>query len=408
MNMKPALRPSPPHRRRRFIKRALLIALVLGVVAAIVVAWMPKPVPVDSALVARGPMRVSINEDGQARFRNRYVVSAPLAGSLARIELVSGDQVSQGQTIARVLPAEPPLLDEPTRKAAEARVRAALAAKQQVSAQLERVRAQQEFSKTAGERDQRLFERGAITKQALEESLLRQRASGAELESTRFAQRVLDHEYAMAQATLRPTKKQTDQQPFEVPAPVTGRILKVMKESEGIVQAGTPLLELGDPGALEIVVDVLTSDAVRIRPGFAVIIDRWGGTPLEGRVQRVEPSAFTRLSALGVDEQRVNVRIDLVAPREQWVDLGDGYRVEAQIIVWESSDVVTVPMSAIFRRQDSWSLFVIDGDRARLVSVKIGERTARDVQVIEGVTAGQRVIAHPSDRVADGVRVEVR
>lgn len=213
----------------------------------------------------------------------------------------------------------------------------------------------------------------------------------------------------MALATLgRLDKGKQDQDQLDVPSPVTGRILGVAQKSEGAVVPGAPLLEVGDPRALEIVVDVLTSDAPKIQPGAKVTIDRWGGVPLDARVPVIEPSAFTRLSALGVEEQRVNAVIDLVAPPDQWQSLGDGYRIEAHIIVWEKADAIVVPSSAVFRNGDGWAVFAVEGKLAKLRPVTIGERTAREIQIVEGLAVDERVVLHPSDRIRDGVEVVQR
>jgi HlyD family secretion protein len=397
-------------RTTSWLKRLLLIALAALLAAAIIRAWLPKPVEVETAVVEAGPLKVTINEAGQAKLKDRYVVSAPLSGSIARIELEPGDEVERGQEIARILPALSPLLDERSRKSAQARVAAALAAQKQSTAQIERAKASLEFVQVDATRSKLLFEKGTVPRQELEQALLRQRTAQAELDSARFGSRVADHELDMARAALRHLTGTGPGQgeQLEVPAPVAGRVLRVMQQSEGVVQAGQPLLELGDPAALEIVVDVLTSDAVRTKPGASVTLDRWGGTPIEGRVARVEPSAFTRISALGVEEQRVNVRIDLIEPRAKWAALGDGYRVEAQIVVWESDAVVTVPTSAVFRSAGEWTLYVVDDDRARLTRIELGESTPRQVQVLSGLEPGRRVVIHPSDRVRDGVKVAPR
>lgn len=408
--LKPVRRSERRAAVARWLKRGALIALGLAIAFSIVQAWIPKPIEVDSALAQRAPMRVTVDEDGQARVQDRYVVSAPLAGSLARIELEPGDEVKQGQTLVRIVPVMPPLMDQRTKSASQARLSAALAAQKQVAAQIDRARANVEFSKTEAARNRTLFERGAIGRAEYDQTLLRERTAKAELDSARFGERVADHEVDMARAALKrmsPDKAKAEEQ-LDLPAPVSGRVLKLMQESEGVIQAGTPLLELGDPAALEIVVDVLTGDAVRMRPGAQVTIERWGGPPLEGRVRLIEPAAFTRVSALGVEEQRVNVKIELTTPRKQWLALGDGYRVEARIVVWESEDALQIPSSAVFRHEGRWATFVIDGEVARLTPIEIGERTAQKVQVTSGLEPGARVIVHPSDRVVDGASVVAR
>ncbi len=411
-NQAPRPRPSPkgPRNARRvvtrWLKRGLLVAFALGGTVAIVLALLPKPVPVDVATVAKGPMTVTVDEDGQARVKDRYVVSAPLTGRIDRIELDPGDEVKEGAILARIVPMAPPLLDERTKSAAEARVAASSAAKRQTAAQVERAAALQAQAKKEADRARTLAEQGALSQAALEQALLSERSATADAESARFAQRVADYEVLMAQATIGHLgKRKGESEELAVPAPVTGRVLAVLSKSEGAVQPGTPLVELGDPAALELVVDVLTSDAVLIRPGAVVTIDRWGGPPLDARVALVEPSAFSRLSALGVEERRVNVVVEIVAPREKWASLGDGYRIEAHIVVWQDDEAVQVPASAVFRHGDAWAVYRIDGGIARLQPVQIGQRTPRQVQITEGLAAGQRVVLHPSDRVRDGTKV---
>jgi HlyD family secretion protein len=393
----------------RWIKRGLLVAFVVGGVALIVVSLLPKPIPVDLASVVQGRMTVTVDEDGQARVKDRYVVSTPIGGRLARIELDAGDEVKQGDALARIVPLAPALLDERSKSTAEARVAASLAATRQTAAQLERVEATLEFAKAEAERMRALTQSGSITAQELDRAQLGERTATAERDSVRFAQRVAAYELQMARAALGHVGRGADDtEQLVVPAPVNGRVLKLLHKSEGAVQPGTPLLELGDPSALELVTDVLTSDAVAIAPGAHVVVDRWGGPPVEGRVRLVEPSAFQRLSALGVEEQRVNVVIDLVAPRDAWKALGDGYRVEAHITVWQSDAAIQVPASAVFRSDAGWAVYRVDGERARLQPVTIGHRNDHVVEIADGLTPGARVVVHPSDRVRDGVAIAPR
>jgi HlyD family secretion protein len=394
----------------RWLRRGLLLLLVVAIAAAMVLAWMPRPLPVEAATVERGPLRVTVDEDGQARVKDRYVVSAPLAGSLVRIVLESGDPVTKGDALARITPLAPALLDDRTRLGAEARLASALAAQRQARAQIERSRAGFDFAETDAARTRELFSHGSVARAQLDRAALAERSARAELESAKFGATITDHEVEMARAVVRhltPGKRGSTEQ-LVVTAPITGRVLKVLHESEGVVQPGTSLIELGDAGALEITVDVLTSDAVRINAQAPVALVRWGGDPLEGRVRQVEPSAFTRLSALGVEEQRVNVLIDLTSPAERWRGLGDGYRVEAQIAVWEDISVVKAPAAAVFRRDQGWAVFRVDSGTARLIQVELGHRASRDVEILRGLEPGERVILHPSDSVADGIRVAVR
>jgi HlyD family secretion protein len=407
-------RPENPRKRRmlwkRWARRTLLLLFGTGLALAIALAWMPRPVPVEIAQVESGMLRVTVDEDGQARVRDRYLVSAPLGGSMGRIVLEPGDVVQQGHVIASIVPPVPALLDERTRQSSEARLASALAAQRQARALGERARAALDFAETDGARTRELFQRQSVARATLDRALLAERTARAELDSAKFALKIADHEAEMARAALRhigsPKRGLADG--LEITAPIAGRVLKVLHESEGVVQPGTPLLELGDPAALEITVDVLTSDAVRIAPGARADVAGWGGDPLEGRVRHVEPSAFTRLSALGVEEQRVNVQIDLVSPRERWQRLGDGYRVEVEIAVWESERVAKVPASAVFRRGQGWAAFRVEAGVAHLTPIEIDHRTSREVEVVRGLEPGARVIAYPSDRVADSVQVAQR
>jgi HlyD family secretion protein len=358
------------------------------------------------ATVSRGPLRVTVDEDGQARVKDRYVVSAPLAGSLGRIELDAGDAIHEGDVLARIAPVAPALLDVRARTTANARLSQALAAQRQAKVQIEHAQATFDYATADAKRQHQLTEGGAGVRQAQEQAELNERRAAHELDAQKFAARVADYEVEMARAAIaRMPGERSGGSQLDVPSPISGRVLKVMHKSEGVVQPGAPLLEVGDPAALEIAVDVLTSDAARIRPGAPVTIDRWGGPTLEGRVRRIEPSAFTRMSALGVEEQRVNLLVDITSPQKEWAALGDGYRVETHVVVWDAPDVVKVPASALFRQDGGWALFRVDGKVARLTPVEIGQRTAREAEILRGVSSGLRIIAHPSDRIRDGVKV---
>jgi len=414
--------PPPPSRRwepkrrqngwravGRWAKRVAIAAFLLAVVGMIVLASLPKPVPVDVVEAQEGAFEVTVDEDGRARVKDRYVVSAPLGGNLARIELDPGDAIEQGQVLARIVPLASPLLDERSRQGAEARVAASVAARKQARAQIERAKAALSFAEKDAQQQRELAERGSTPEQALDRALLEERSRKAELTSAEFGARVADYELQMARAALGHIQGDDQgEDQLEVPSPVTGRVLRVIQQSEGAVQAGTPLLEVGDPAALEIVVDVLTSDAVDIQPSAPVHIERWGGEPLEAVVRLVEPSAFTRVSSLGVEEQRVNAIIDLRSPRPKWTALGDGYRVEARIVTWQAERVLKVPANAAFRHAEGWAVFVVDDDVARLRPVELGKRSGVELQIAAGLEKGERVVTHPSDRVADGVKVAVR
>ena len=411
-----AAAPSRTGRGRRrasvkWLKRGLWLLAAAGLVAMIAVAFLPEPVPVDLVAAGRGTLRVTVDEDGRTRVMDRYVLKAPLGGNLARIELDPGDPVEDEQVLARLVPLARPLMDAQSRTEAQARVASAAAQLRQARAAVERAEAALEFAEGNAARMRRLAERGTIPPQTLEEAELELRSRREELTSARFGVRVAAHQREMARAALGRFEGEARDgaEQMAVTSPIEGVVLRVMERSGGVVQPGTPLLEIGDPSHLEVAVDVLTSDAVHIARGDRVIIERWGGdAPLAGHVRLVEPSAFTRTSALGVEEQRVNVVVDLDSPRERWARLGDGYRVETRIVVWEEEDVLTVPASAVFRRGDGWAVFRVEAGVAELAPIRPGRRTGLAVQVLDGLQAGDRVVAHPSDRVSDGVEVEPR
>lgn len=386
-------------------------AVGAALLVAIAAAFVPKPVPIDVATVARQSMRVTVNDDGRTRVRDRYVVSAPLQGNLARIELRAGDEVRAEAVLARIVPMSPPLLDAREKLETESRVLSAEAGQKQARANIARVKVAYDFAGDAAKRDTALAAKGAISAQALEQSQMEERARAEELSSAQFGEQIAEHQLTLARAALAQVRGQGREkgEHFIVPSPTGGRVLKVIQSSSGPVLAGTPLLEIGDPSKLEIVVDVLTADAVQIAPRARVSIDHWGGdAPLAGHVRLVEPSAFTRLSALGVEEQRVNVIIDLDAPRSDWAALGDGYRVDAGIVVWEKADALVAPAGAIFRRGAGWATYVASGGAAHLREVTLGKRSGSEVEVLKGLEAGAQVVLYPSDRVVDGAKVAVR
>jgi HlyD family secretion protein len=395
---------------RKWIRRAVIGLAALLVVGLIVVAWLPNPVEVEAAEVTRGPLVVTVNEDGRTRVKDRYLISAPITGNLARLELEAGDPVEEGQILARLVPLPPPLLDSRTRAEAKARVDAARAAAQQAQAAVNRARYERDFAKHESDRALAVVQQGGLARSDADRAVSTYRSAQEQLSSALFGARVAEHELKMAETTLMQLSGKTDDsEHLEIVSPVDGQVLKIFQESEGVVQSGTPILELGDPSALEIVVDVLSQDATRIPAGAPTTIERWGGkTPLRAHVRVVEPSAFTKLSALGVEEQRVNVIVDLDEPRERWSTLGDGYRVEARISIWQGEDVLRVPASAVFRSEEAWATFVVDDGAAVLTPVEIGETNGLQTQVVSGVEEGQMVIAYPSDSVRDGVSVEPR
>jgi HlyD family secretion protein len=341
-----------------------------------------------------------------ARVQDRYVVAAPLAGTLARIELHPGDSVAAGAVIARIAPLPPPLLDARSRSDVEGRVAVARARVKQAGAAVARATASHDYAAAELARVRGLVERGALPGAELERHQLAADLAGRELESARFGAAIAADELATARAlATRLVEGSVADEEIVVRAPVGGRVLRVLAESEGAVAPGTPLVELGDPARLELVIDVLTADAAEIVAGAPVELTGWGGAPLHGAVRLVEPSATTRVSALGVEEQRVAVIVDLVDPPATWRGLGDGWRIEARIVTWSAPSVLQVPLGALFRDGERWAVYVVDAGRARLRHVELGHRGSADAEVTSGLEAGQRVIFHPSERVRDGVRV---
>lgn len=391
----------------RWIKRIVLGLILVAIVAVLTWAMWPKPVPVEVAAIGRGPLTVTVDEDGRARVEDRYLVTAPLAGTLARIELRAGDEVTAGAIVARVAPLPAPLLDPRTRTELAGRRDIARAQLRQASSTVERARTASDFAEREVERTRGLTSRAALPAAELERVQLTAELAGRDLMSARFAATVAAAEVATADRLLARTGKASGED-VDVIAPIAGQVLRVVAQSEGVVGPGTPLLELGDPARLEIVVDVLTADAVAIRPGAPVVIDGWGGAPLDGQVRRIEPSATTRVSALGVEEQRVDVIVGLVSPRARWLGLGDGWRVEVRIATWHADDLLLVPLGALFRDGDAWAIYVVSAGKAGKRTVELGHRNSQVAEVVRGLSAGERVILHPGERIADGVRVVAR
>jgi HlyD family secretion protein len=395
----------------------ITISGTIGVVALLAAAtgifWsvMPQPVPVETAAVTKGRFVASVDEDGKTRIRERFVVSAPLAGQLTRVRLKAGDRIDANETIATILPSLAPLLDPRSRREAEERVGATEAALERAKATVERAQAQADHAQKELARTRELVERGAATVQALERAELTMRVADRDLRAAEFLNHAAEHELAQARALLARYRNKIEGTPesWNVTAPVPGVVLKVTQESETTVQPGTPILEIGDPRDLEIVVDVLSTDAVEIRPDADVAIVNWGGrSELQGRVRRVEPAAFTKISTLGVEEQRVNVLIDLASPPADWAGLGDGYQVDTRITVFVQDDATIVPAGALFRRGIGWNVFVVENGRAQAREIVLLRRSGRYVAVASGVLPGDRVIVYPSDRIASGVRVSTR
>lgn len=396
-------------RSRASTRRRLIVAAVGAVLLVLVVlALRPAPVPVDVAVVSRGPLEVTLEEDGETRVRNRYVISAPLSGRVLRIRLEPGDRVSAGETVlATFLPNPPGLLDARTRAELQARVSAAEAALNRARAEEQRIDAELAQARRTLTRTERLVEGGALPPEQLEADQLAVSTLEKTLEAARAGVRAAQAELQMARASLMQPQRDAAT-PIDIRSPIDGVVLRRLRESEAVVPQGEPLLEVGDVTDLEIVADFLSTDAVRIRPGQRVYIVRWGGgEELRGRVRLVEPAGFTKVSALGVEEQRVNVIIDFDDPAAAFAQLGDRYRVEVRVVVWSTDDAVTVPVSSLVREGDGWSVFVVDGDRAVRRTVEIGQRSDTSAQVLSGVEPGERVVVFPSDQLEDGSPIEL-
>jgi HlyD family secretion protein len=393
----------------RHFRNRKVLAGTLVVAALLAVALWPSSIAVDAAPVTRGPLDVTVDEEGETRVRDRFVVSAPVSGRVQRIELEPGDRVTRGDVVATILPAAATPLDARARAEAEAAVAAARATLGTARAERERASAAARLATSELERHRALAAENLVSRQALEAREADARAAEEALRAAEFAAASATHQLEMAQARLIPASATGGGRPVAVRAPLDGVVFKRVRESESVVGAGEPLLEMGDPVKLEIVSDLLSTDAVKVRPGAQVRVEHWGGDhPLHARVRRVEPSGFMKISALGVEEQRVNVVMDFDDPLEAWSALGDNYRVEVRIVVWEGRSELQVPTSSLLRRGDDWAVFVVEGSRARLRTVVIGRRNGQAAQVLSGLREGERVVLHPSDTITDGSRVAPR
>ena len=397
---RPAQRP-PTKRRRRWLPYAGALTLI----ALLTWGFWPQPVPVELAQVAVGPLRSTVNEEGKTRIRQRYTISAPVTGQLRRIPFKAGAPIEDPrQPVAIIDPISPALLDVRTRTLAEAR-------RDTTSAQLEKARAAQLFAASELKRIEKLSQARTVSDQDLENAQWREIAAAREVSAAESALRQAEAEliefsqgpfvdpHLGATNLIRP--------PVEVTTPARGRVLRVFEESSRVVTLGTPLLEIGDPADLEIIIECLSRDGAAITPGMPVELEQWGGgRPLQARVRLVEPAAFTKISALGVEEQRVNVVADLLTPPGQRGSLGDQFRVEARIITWQADQTLKVPSGALFRRGDQWHAFVTRGGRAELRPVTTGHSSGTETQILDGLRQGESVILYPGDRVSPGTRIK--
>jgi HlyD family secretion protein len=413
------------------MKRSSWIAIGAGTLAAVVaLAWafMPRPVEVELAPVTQGRFETTIDEDGRTRLAERYVVSAPLAGRLSRITLREGDRVEAGTVVALLTSVLPALQDERTLRELNARVQTALANVERAATRIARAQVAQQQAQHERRRSEQLAQQGYVAPTKIDNDRLAELAATREVEAATAEQHVATHEVEQARAALHAVRQPAagaaaGGRGLPVRSPVAGQVLRVLQGSEATVALGTPLLELGDTTRMEIVAELLTTDALSARPGSRVVIERWGGTgSLEGRVSRIEPAAFTKVSALGVEEQRVRVLIDITSPQPQWQALGDGFRVSLRIVTLAQDAAVQVAVSAVFPLPadtaaaadssadlaPSHAVFVVDGGRARLVPVVLAGRNAQTAWVRSGLSPGATVIVYPPRAVRDGVRVVTR
>ncbi|MBI2993745.1 MAG: efflux RND transporter periplasmic adaptor subunit [Gammaproteobacteria bacterium] len=396
---------------RRHLGAISGLILVLAIVA---VGFIPRAMVVDTAAVARGTLRVTVEEEGRTRVIDRFVVSAPVAGFLRRVELNVGDPVTRGEVVAFLEPLRSTVLDPRSRAEAESRVAATRAAMQASRENVVAADADAKYAAAELARLERLHEKKTVSLEALQQGEANARRTKAALQSAQFNVQVAQFELKAAEAALSYSAAEGSAaggapETVAITAPVAGRVLRIDHESEGVVAAGEDLLELGDPLSLEVEVEVLSRDAVRIRPGSRVQFDQWGGDELlEGAVRNIEPVGFTKVSALGVEEQRVLVIADITSPAEKWNRLGDGYRVDANFILWEGNSVLNIPTSALFRNQDSWNVFIALGGRAVRREVTVGRRGGLVTEIVSGLQEGETVIVHPADKLVEGNRVRAR
>jgi HlyD family secretion protein len=387
------------------LRRLMTGLILLAVAAGLAWAFWPRPIAVETAAIGTRDIAVTVEEEGKSRIREVFTVSAPISGQVQRIALHAGDEVvKDGTVVVSMKPVAPGLLDARLKRVAEAAAASARAAVDLASAEVKHAEAQLAFARTELSRAERLSRQGTISERALDKARLDVDTAAAAVDSAQASLAVRERERDRAEAALIETGSSESPCCTEIKAPVTGRILRVLVESEQVVQAGTPLLEIGNPDDIEIVADVLSRDAVQIAPGAKAVIDNWGGPPLPARVRRIEPSAFTKVSALGIEEQRVPVILDL--DRKPGSEaLGDGFRVVARITLWEGSGLTAVPIAALFRQGGNWAAYVAADGRARLRLLELGRRNGDYAEVKAGLATGDTVVLHPSDQLADGVAV---
>jgi HlyD family secretion protein len=398
-------------RRSQTWRKLIPYAVAAGLVVALAAGLWPKPLSVEIAEVSRAPLTVSVLEEGKTRIRHRYVISPPIAGFLTRIDLRPGAHIERGKTVlATIEPEMSGFLDPRVLAETEARLKSAEATQKQRQAQVDQTVAALDLANKDLGRMDSLHRTGAISPQDWDATQNRVQMRERELHAAQFALQVADFDVAQAKAALTQVQSpQSDKsQPLTLMAPVDGYVLNVYEENARVVNAGQPLMEVGDPQDLEAEIELLTSDAVAVRPGDVAFIEHWGGNkPLRAQVSLVEPGAYTKVSALGVEEQRVKVRVEFLESPPAGMELGDRYRVEARIVVWQNDNTLQIPTAALFRRGNDWMTFVIQGGKAHLQKVDIGHNNGTAAEVRAGLTANDKVIVHPADVVRDGSSVAV-
>ncbi len=401
-----------PPVRKGLLRRLLLWGGALGILGLVAYGLKPRPVEVELAALTYGPLTVHVMEEGKTRIRDRYIISAPIAGSMRRVPLKAGDEVKAGETLLTVIdPAPIPLLDERGKAQAEAQLAAAQASRTRAEQALANAKTAAEFAQSNWTRVQQMTSPGSISATDRENFQRDAEMKNRDVTSAEFALKVADFEIAQSRAALLQQTKSSpaDLASIEIRSPVSGRLLKVQQESAATVTPGTLIAEVGDPANLEIEAEILSRDAVAIKPGAEVSVEQWGpGEPLKARVRLVEPAAFTKVSALGVEEQRVIVLSDLVNPSPSAKTLGDRYRVEVRVAIWHEDRVLLIPSGALFREGTDWKTFLFENNKARKVTVQAGRTDGRKTQVLEGLKEGDRVLLHPPDSVKDGIDVVER
>lgn len=392
-------------------KHPVISVMIVLIMVLLVWGFWPQPVMVEAISVQRAPLTVAIEEEGRTRVIDRYVISAPVDGVACRVQLNVGDRVEQGEVLLGITPLESQVLDSRSRAQANAKVAAANSTLRVAQERAQAAAAAAQLAKNEYKRLKPLMKEGIISRDVFDKALADVNMTAAEKRSTEFNIEVARYELEAAKSVLEYRTGNAGESAERVPvtSPINGKILKIAHKCAGPVRTGEPLLEVGDPSVLEIEVDVLSADAVKIKPGMKVLFDRWGGEQsLEGVVRIIEPVGFTKVSALGVEEQRVLVISDFISPADMWQRLGDGYRVDARFVLWHEEAVLQVPTSSLFRHNNGWAVFVVENGYAIRRAVNVGQRNGLIAQILEGINENELVITYPGDEVEEGRRMELR